>query len=154
MKKILFLALATCLFSCEEKENPALIEARAIHGEAHEIMESVEVIVDQSDSLINILNAQKATSKYDAAIDSTVADIQKAKADFATWEENLVDVPGFAHEHHEHKEGEHHHHDHKKSPDLSPEQLLEVQKETKKEIVRISEVLTTSLQKFGLNVRK
>lgn len=130
------------LFSCQEKENPQLKEAAAIHNEAHEIMESIEPEVKSLDSLQSALANKQIAAKDTAAFASAVAALDKVKTDFKTWEENLVTVPGMQHEHeHEHEghgEGEHHHHhEHKKAPDVAPEQHVEIQKEIKKNIEQI-----------------
>ncbi|WP_420155401.1 hypothetical protein [Siphonobacter sp.] len=136
------LLVGLLLFSCQEKENPQLKEAAAIHNEAHEIMESIEPEVKSLDSLQSALANKQIAAKDTAAFASAVAALDKVQTDFKAWEENLVTVPGMEHEHeHEHEghgEGEHHHHhEHKKAPDVTPEQHVEIQKEIKKSIEQI-----------------
>ncbi len=151
MRKVLLplsaLMVGLIMASCQEKENPQLKEAAAIHNEAHEIMESIEPEMASLDSLQSQLANKKIAVTDTAAVASAIADLGKVKTDFKAWEENLVTVPGVEHEHeHEHKEGdhEHHHHEHKKAPDVAPEQHLEIQKEIKKNIEQIQSELKSA----------
>lgn len=116
-------------------------EAGKIHLAAMEVEEAIAKEIEQSDSLKNLLSEKKKTLK-DAAliaqIDSAVVSLDQVHKAFHEWQENLVEVPGLPHEHHHHGEGEgHHHHDHKPAPDLTPDQMLEVQREIKANIEKI-----------------
>lgn len=140
MRKLLLPALFLGLIACQEKENPQLKEAAAIHNEAHEIMEQVEPEIKDLDLLQSALKTKKETAKDTAAVSAALLALGQVKAEFKEWEENLVTVPGVEdeHDHHDHKEGEeHHHHEHKKAPDVAPDQHLAIQKEIKKNIEKI-----------------
>ena len=133
------LCLGLALTACSEKKDPKMEEAGKIHLEAMKIEETIAEEIETADSLENILVEKKKSLKDAttiASIDSTIAAINRTQAAFEEWEENLVEVPGLAHEHH-HGEGEEHHHDHKPAPDLSPDQMLEIQKATKANIEKI-----------------
>lgn len=115
-------------------------EAGKIHLAAMEIEEAVAAEIESSDSLKTLLTDKKKSMTDAAAIarvDSAIAALDRAHEAFHEWEENLVEVPGLPHEHHDHGDGEHHHHDHKPAPDLSPDQMLDVQKEIKANIEKI-----------------
>ena len=58
----------------------------------------------------------------------------------AVWEENLVEVPGFEHEH-DHGGAHHHHHHHNSGPEVTPEHMLNIQKEFLDSIRAIQEDL-------------
>ncbi|MCU0341194.1 MAG: hypothetical protein MUE30_15045 [Spirosomaceae bacterium] len=127
------------LTACEEKKDPKMEEAGKIHLAAMEVEEAVAEHVETSDSLKTLLTEKKKTLTDAAAvasIDSTIAALDRVHAAFHEWEENLVEVPGLPHEHHDHGDGGHQH-DHKPAPDLSPDQMLEVQKEIKANIEKI-----------------
>jgi copper chaperone CopZ len=136
---LLFVAGGAMLTSCGDKKDPKMEEAGKIHLEAMEIEETLHEQVEGIDSLKIVLNDKKKTVTDAAAIasiDSTVAALDAVAKSFEEWEENLVEVPGLAHEHHHH-EGEEHHHDHKPAPDVSGDQMIEIQKEIKANITKI-----------------
>jgi hypothetical protein len=111
-----------------------------------EIEETLHEQVEGIDSLKIVLNDKKKTVTDAAAvasIDSTVAALDAVAKSFEEWEENLVEVPGLAHEHHHH-EGEEHHHDHKPAPDVSGDQMIEIQKEIKANIQKIKSDLASA----------
>jgi len=134
---LLSIALVASTLACGEKKNTFLEEAGKIHNEAHEIGEGIEPQIESIDSLTALLNTQKVTSK-DAAqlarVDSTVAALGSVKAAFEEWEDNIVGVPGMEHTH---AEGEAHAHNHKPAPDVTSEQMLEIQREMKTNIEKI-----------------
>lgn len=141
--------LSACLiFSCGDKKDPKMEEAGKVHLEAMEIEESLHEQIEGIDSLKIVLSEKKKTLTDAAAIaslDSTVAALDAVAGSFATWEESVVEVPGLPHEHHDGEE-----HDHKPAPDLTPEQMLEVQKESKANIEKIK----TDLAKVEEMVKK
>lgn len=155
MKKLAYravgysLLLTVCgflLVSCGDKKDPKMEEAGKIHLEAMEIEETLHEQVEGIDSLKIVLNEKKKTVTDAAAIasiDSTVAALDAVAKSFEEWEENLVEVPGLAHEHHHH-EGEEHHHDHKPAPEVSGEQMIEIQKEIKANIEKIKSDLASA----------
>jgi hypothetical protein len=127
MKKITFLGiltLVTLIWACGNslKDDPKVKEAGKIHLEASEIQEAKQA-------------------------DEVIAALSKVKTDFEDWEANVFEVPGVEHDH-EHAEGEHHHHhDHKPAPDLTPDQMLDVQKEMLKTIQGLKETLNQNMDK-------
>jgi hypothetical protein len=138
-----YLLAAACSFliiACADKKDPKMEEAGKIHLEAMEIEEAIAEQIESVDSLKNVLVEKKKTltdAASIASIDSTVAALEKVHGSFEEWEGSLVEVPGLAHEHHDHGKGEEHHHDHKPAPDLTPDQMLQVQKEIKANIEKI-----------------
>lgn len=143
---LLLTAYGVLLVSCGDKKDPKMEEAGKIHLEAMEIEETLHEQVEGIDSLKIVLNDKKKTVTDAAAIaniDSTVAALDAVAKSFEEWEENLVEVPGLAHEHHHH-EGEEHHHDHKPAPDVSGDQMIEIQKEIKANIQKIKSDLASA----------
>ena len=133
--------LASCslvFVACEPEKDPKMEEAGKIHLASMEIEESLHEQIEGIDSLKVVLNDKKKTLTDAAAIasiDSTVAALDAVAKSFEEWEENLVEVPGLPHEHHH--EGEEHRHDHKPTPEVSGEQMIEIQKEIKTNIEKI-----------------
>ncbi|MCU0384224.1 MAG: hypothetical protein MUF68_09190 [Cyclobacteriaceae bacterium] len=128
MKRILIIsAISLFIFNCtHNKDKETLTKASTIHNEAYALLEKLE------DDL--------KTLKADITINQdSVAVLSKA---LAAWEENLVEVPGNEHEHHHHEgeEGHNHDHDHNhaKAPDVTPNEMLEIQTTLKKEIEAIA----------------
>lgn len=147
---LLLTAYGFLLVSCGDKKDPKMEEAGKIHLEAMEIEETLHEQVEGIDSLKIVLNDKKKTVTDAAAvasIDSTVAALDAVAKSFEEWEENLVEVPGLAHEHHHH-EGEEHHHDHKPAPDVSGDQMIEIQKEIKANIQKIKSDLAKAEQRL------
>ncbi|WP_428654273.1 hypothetical protein [Runella sp.] len=141
--------LSAFLFSaCGDKKDPKMEEAGKVHLEAMAIEESIHEQIEGIDSLKIVLSDKKKTLTDAAAIaslDSTVAALDAVASSFESWEESVVEVPGLPHEHHHH-EGEEHEHHHKPAPDLTPEQMLEVQKESKANIEKIKADLAKTEQ--------
>lgn len=148
MKKLAYSIAFYCLLltACGDKKDPKIEEAGKIHLEAMEIEETLHEQVESIDSLKIVLNDKKKTvtdAAVVASIDSTVAALDAVAKSFEEWEENLVEVPGLAHEHHHH-EGEEHHHDHKPAPKVSGDQMIEIQKEIKANIQKIKSDLASA----------
>lgn len=156
---LLFIALV--IWSCggkSAKDDPILQEATKIHEEAHEMQEGIEPTIEGIDSLKTVLIEKKKSLADSSAkqIDELVGALDKIKGDFEAWEENVVSVPGMEDEHeHEHsKEGEHHHHhDHKPAPDVTSEQMLDIQKEIRKNIEAIKADLDKAMAKVTALVK-
>lgn len=122
MKTTYIAVIMVALWACGGKptDNQTLVEANRIHLESISIQEKIEPKIEQLDSL-------KSTLK-----DSTkIAKIENIKQMFEEWEESLIEVPGFEHEHHKHDGHEHHH---KPAPEMTDESMLDYQKNTKKAI--------------------
>lgn len=103
----LTILLLFIMISCSHshKSNPLLQEAFILHEQSLETAQEVEKM---------ILNLPD-TNRYRLQIESRLAN----------WNENLIEVPGFEHDH------SHHDHDHSHRPplELTPEDMLMVQKE-------------------------
>jgi hypothetical protein len=137
----IFSIIISLLTSCIKKEDPNLKQAAALHNEASAIQATIEPQIEGIDSLITVLNDRKKILTDEVTIskiDSTVAALTAISISFKDWESNLVEVPGMVHSH---TEGAEHHHEHKPTPDMSPEQMLAVQKEIKANIIKIKEDL-------------
>jgi ABC-type nickel/cobalt efflux system permease component RcnA len=159
MKKLLYRTSVYCvlltvctlfLTACGDKKDPKMEEAGKIHLEAMEIEESLHEQVEGIDSLKIVLTDKKKTLTDAAAvasIDSTISALDLVAKSFEEWEESLVEVPGLAHEHHHH-EGEEHHHDHKPAPNVSSDQMIEIQKEIKANIEKIKADFTKAEQRL------
>jgi len=145
--------LASCslvFVACGPEKDPKMEEAGKIHLAAMEIEESLHEQIEGIDSLKIVLNDKKKTLTDAAAvasIDSAVAELDAVAKSFEEWEGNLVEVPGLPHEHHHH-EGEEHHHDHKPAPEVSGEQMIEIQKEIKANIEKIKTDFTNAQEKL------
>ncbi|AYQ34508.1 hypothetical protein [Runella sp. SP2] len=136
------------LVACGPDKDPKMEEAGKIHLASMEIEEALHEQIEGIDSLKVVLNDKKKSLTDAAAIasiDSTVAQLDAVAKSFEEWEENLVEVPGLPHEHHHH-EGEEHH-DHKPAPEVSGEQMIEIQKEIKANIEKIKADLESVQEK-------
>ena len=120
-KALVLFCVATVFTACQnqKKENdPVLEEAYQLHVEAIQIQQEVE---PKLDSLVKLDSV-----RFDS--------IRMA---FKTWEENLVEVPGFEHDH-DHHGHDHHHHDHGPSqPEVTPQQMKAIQNESLQNIKKI-----------------
>ena len=96
-----------------------LIEANKIHLENAAI---VEVLENKLDSL------QKTRTN-----ETQYMDLQNLKHELEELEENMVEVPGFEHEHHH----EGHNHSHETPINYTDDQILDIQKEVKSELLKI-----------------
>ena len=139
--KCLFITavLLVGLLACGDKKDVKLEEAGKIHNEAHEIGEAIEAQIDGIDSLKTLLADKKKTITDAATIarlDSTTAALSSVAQAFADWEDNIVSVPGLVHKHAE-GEAAHEEHKHKPAPDVTSEQMLEIQQEMMKNIEKI-----------------
>lgn len=110
----------TLTMSCTSttKDEALLKEAANIHNEAAGLAVQLEKQMD-------LLLADTTLVK-----DSVLA----WRAALAIWKSEVVEVPG-----NDHEEGDHsgHGHSHTKAPDVTPEQMLTIQKELKEQIQKI-----------------
>lgn len=101
------------------KNDPKLQEAFEIHKQSLDVAK-------QSKALLNNLERGDANRVlFDAQLKQ--------------WQENIIEVPGFEHDH----DHDHDHHHHNVRYDLSPEDMLEVQKE-----------MLDSIQAIQIRIRK
>lgn len=144
MKKLTcILLLAGLSYACSEKKDEHLEKAAKIHNEATQMAEEIEVQIESIDSLQTLLTEKKKTltdASAIAAIDSASAALTTVAKAFEDWESNIIEVPGMVHEHHE---GEHHH-EHKAAPNVTSEQMVELQAEMKTNIEKIKADLTNA----------
>ena len=122
-----FILLNSC--SNEKTKSEALIEANKVHLESVAILESVEKELDEKKKLAKTNNNQTIKLKLDSLYKLV-----------ELWEEGVLEVPGFEHEHH-HGDGEHHH-GHKPVPQMTDESMLEYQHNAKAAIKELQKDLT------------
>lgn len=141
---LLALALLAGCGGKNAADEATLKEAGEIHLQASEIQEALEPQVDSLASLKNSLAALKTPAATQA-----VADIDSVVKRFETWESNVVEVPGVEHNH-EHAEGDsahqHHHHNHKPAPQVTASEMLDIQKEMKSDLEKISADVKTVME--------
>ncbi len=106
---LLFLALIAFMGCHSHPTDPRLEEAFQFHKEALAVNKAIQ---DQLQSI-----------KNDSL--NVVSQLQKR---LQVWEENLVEVPGFEHDH-DHSHGGHHHHHHGTEVEVTPEHMINIQKE-------------------------
>ena len=111
--------------STTDKKDPLLDEAARYHQEATQLQGIVEPQIEQIDSLKTVLTTQR---RPNATV--TVATLDSLKTAFESWEENLVEVPGMAHDHAHGGKHDHHHHADATLKDLPAEQMRDLQRET------------------------
>ncbi len=112
MKKIL-IGLVLLVSSCKSN-NATLDEAYEIHKEIRELQREVMLDVGRLDTYIN---------------DENKEDVMKIKADYIEWKNDILEVPGYPHIH---LDGDDH--SHSPQPKLGDNEVLEIQKESKKKL--------------------
>lgn len=102
--------------------------AAAVHEEALKTIDSARALLD--------------SLKMNAP-DSLNTQLDALRAEMDLWEKSMVEVPGMAHDHHDH--GHDHSHDHGKKPDpnLTPEQALDLQNTLLTEAKRIHQSIVS-----------
>lgn len=108
MRFAILITLSFLLFTaCQPSEDAALAEAQRLH---RQVVELETRLLTQYQRLERPDSAQQAWYE-----------------EFKEWQSNLVVVPGVEHDH---SHDDHHHHDHlhEAAPQLTSEQLLDVQK--------------------------
>lgn len=106
---ILFFVIATFACSSQQDKNDILSEANRVHLQAAEIHHRLE----------NQLDSAK-TATHDS---SRIKMLDSLSNLVELWEESMIEVPGFEHEH-DHSGGHHHH---KPAPSMTDESMLEYQ---------------------------
>ncbi len=163
MKNIGLIALFAFILACggkDEKAEATLKEAAKLHNEAVAIHDSLMPKMKEINELKAKLAAQKDTlaGKNDSlatSLQTQISAMETVSQEMRTWMENIVEVPGNEHHHHhegeEHK-GEHEHdhaHEHGKKVDVTPEQMLEIQKEIKANVLKIKDNVNALLLKIN-----
>ena len=110
-------ALAFMLGCRPDQDKKTLDRAFAIHQEAMVVAEEIE-------QQLKAYTGQATTAPNPDSVRVWIAELEE-------WEKNVVEVPGYEHEHHHH-DGEHHHHG--PAPDVSAGEMLDIQREMKTRI--------------------
>ncbi|WP_157486730.1 hypothetical protein [Dyadobacter alkalitolerans] len=114
--------------SCQpdQQKSETLVEANNLHIESFATAEKIQQKLDS----IKKTTTDKSTQ---AKLDS-IGNLVKL------WEGGLIEVPGFAHEHH------HGSHDHKPAPQMTDQSMLEFQRNAKQAIEQIGKQVSEPLQ--------
>ncbi|TKT93887.1 hypothetical protein [Dyadobacter frigoris] len=126
IKNILLATLLIIIICACQKTNykgPELILANEIHLESIRIHENIETEITEK--------KQKALINKDLV---RVQKLDSLSAILELWEDGVVEVPGFGHEHHQ---GEHH--EHKLAVQMTDESMLEYQKNSKQAIEELQQ---------------
>ncbi|GLU50894.1 hypothetical protein Dfri01_03550 [Dyadobacter frigoris] len=126
IKNILLATLLIIIICACQKTNykgPELILANEIHLESIRIHENIETEITEK--------KQKAIINKDLV---RVQKLDSLSAILELWEDGVVEVPGFGHEH---QQGEHH--EHKLAVQMTDESMLEYQKNSKQAIEELQQ---------------
>lgn len=132
----IFLTMVTfAALSCSRgsEKSPELIEANRLHLEAMKISQQLE---QKLDSLMPLAKDDLEKSQIDS--------LQKL---IEVWEDNVIEVPGFAHAHEHGHEA--HSHEHEAAPPMTDESMLDYQRQSREAIFELQETIAKldSLQK-------
>ena len=150
----LLICFLSCILitGCGEKKDPDLVEAARIHNEMIAGAERLEIQLDSLTKSLHTLEAKisPADSLKKRQVVENLAGCDLVKKNIAGWEEDMVEVPG--NEHHHHHNGEEH--EHKPAPDLTPKQMLEVQKAKKAELEPILKTGEKLISEATVHIKK
>ena len=136
---------AVCFISCNSshsKEDELLDEAAKIHNEAVQIEQQIKDKITTLNQQANNLKVQGR--ELEANEISFIEQVNNLNASYNYWQENHVEVPGHDdHDHHGHDHGHDHDHDHGPALEISPEDMLLIQKEFKDSILSIKNRVET-----------
>ncbi len=132
-------AVGLAFAACTPKKDPQLQQAAQIHNQAMAMHDEVMASVGGAKALLPRLKARRdsASAATRPALDSAIAGIERTDKRMDTWMAEVVEVPGNeedGHAHHEHGKGGAHEHSHDAPPDVTPQQMLDIQREMKKNI--------------------
>jgi hypothetical protein len=113
-KYFLFFLIIAC-FSCSN-ENKTLDEAYEIHKSIRQ---------SQREVMMQLATLEAFSEKEN--------EVRQLKSDYIEWKNDILEVPGYPHIH---LEGDDH--SHNPQPDFPDEQILEIQKESRKKIDEIA----------------
>jgi len=141
-KILIFLLSLFALNSCTgEQKDPKLEQAAALHNEA---VEREQLARKKLDSLQS--HKQQLVADSTALLEKQqgfIRSLDQLNLDIDNWSNNLIEVPGFEHHHHhghDHSHDHDHHHDHgKKQPEVTPEHMLNIQREFRDSIMAIQQ---------------
>lgn len=125
----------------DSKDKALYAEASKFHNEALGVHNEVMPLMDQVDSLEKLVatkvlalkaEAEKAKGKADTTqlvgAKRTLEMLATINPRMEEWMMGLVEVPGNDHDHHHGEGHEHHDHDHAAAPQITAQQMVEVQK--------------------------
>lgn len=131
---IILLSFIVLVSSCNTKASgdetptdPLLIEANSLHLEAMEVEKSFAPMLNELIDKKNSIQVQGRELTQEEINFTSFA--EKVEKYYFEWQENRVEVPGFEHDH-DHSGHDHHHHHHGNDVKLTPQQMLEVQKQS------------------------
>jgi len=131
MKNILIILSILFIAACgAKKEDPVIAEAIAVHEEAIQLFHELKGLLKELEQNEHI--AAEAIASIKIALQE--------------WEENLVEVPGFAHAHDHDAHAHHHHHHDQQKLKISAEEMLALQKELRENIKQLVADAKTFLQ--------
>ncbi|MCU0445291.1 MAG: hypothetical protein MUE85_10270 [Microscillaceae bacterium] len=156
MKQIGIVLIISLLTACgEKKASPALQKAAEIHKQAMAIHQKIMPQIDEFEKFLPKLQAALDTLRPNNHQDligqnqNLQAEIKQTQKAMQEWMKNVVEVPGSeAHDHHHHA-GESHHH--APTPQVTEEEMLEIQTEILQNIQKIaqtSQTLQTKLKNY------
>lgn len=133
------MVLAAC--GSSQKDKAILEEAWKVHTEAMEIEQNIKPQLEELAQLKNSINVQgRALTPEEIKLVERIESIQNS---YAYWETHHMGVPGHEHDHQDHA---HHDHNHGAKLELSPQDMLSVQREFRDSITSIQERVETTLQ--------
>jgi len=147
----LFGAALFCACTNASKQDPDLRKAAELHQEAIQIETAVKPLLEQLGQQKNALNIQgRALTEQEQHFIARIEGLEKS---YDYWESNHVEVPGFEHaDHAGHEHGHDHHghdHDHGSGLDVTPADMLLIQREFRDSIQAIQQRAEALLQTFG-----
>jgi ABC-type nickel/cobalt efflux system permease component RcnA len=151
-----FVLFAASLFftACNNKtkDDPLLVEARKVHNEAvkihNEVMKDLkEVKKMKTEAEAKLKDLDEKAKDDKTRLEELIKQCDTHRMAMSAWMKDLQEVPGNDdHDHHDH-EGHDHNHDHKPAPQVSPQQMLDYQKEMKKNIEKLQQDVKALLKK-------
>lgn len=140
MKNLLLLLCPLFFITCQSGQtDPTLKKAAAIHQQAVDIEQEIKPTLENLRQQKNSLSIQGRT--LTETEQSFVDYVTQIETLYRYWEDNHLEVPGFAHEEHEHHGHEHHDHDHSPGLELSLQDMLLVQQEFRDSIVQLQKYI-------------
>jgi hypothetical protein len=133
------------LYACTTpptEDDATLQEAARVHTEAMRIEAEVEARFVRADSLRQLAALAEPDTGRIRQRERLLQAFDQTRSAFRSWQQEIVEVPGAGeHEHHDHGHGHSHDHAATPLPEVSAEQMLEIQQEMKRTIEMIQEEL-------------
>lgn len=115
------------LMACSNVSEDLIKRAGEVHDLSVKISEHVENKIDAIE--VHALSTEGVEQQ--ALLDS----VTQLNSDLAEWRNNLIEVPG--HEHH-HDHNHNHGHHHQSASGLTPQMILEIQREINQQIIQLN----------------